>query len=213
MEREWLVPILRIDSVDEPLASDVRASWAAAHLVARTQFVGALPSLPEGQELGRELIAAALAGLSAQGVARDAQLALSAATTGTELRALLEAANEQMEQSPMPAGTWPVLIEVLGEELLSTLVGVSVASVRRYAQGQRATPGAVAQRLHFLALIVADLSGAYNDYGVRRWFIRARQQLDGASPSELLAPGFDPDGPEARRVRDLAASLVASGAA
>lgn len=207
------MPSLQIDSVDEPLASDVRASWAAVHLIARTQFVGALPSLPEGRGLGRELIRAALAGLSAQGVARDALLALDAANTSTDLRELLEAANEQMEQSPMPAGTWPVLIEVLGEKLLSTLVDVSAASLRRYAHGQRATPGPVAQRLHFLALLVADLSGAYNDYGTRRWFARPRYQLDGASPLELLEHGFDPDGPEASRVRQLAANLVAAGAA
>ncbi|MDX6257844.1 MAG: hypothetical protein QOJ11_4178 [Frankiales bacterium] len=204
---------LRIDSVAEPLASDVRAAWAAAHLVARAQYVGALPSLPAGQELGRPLLEAVLSGLAAHGVARDACLALRSARTGEEFRLLLEAANEQLEQSPIPAGTWPALCRALGEELLAGLVDVSAASLRRYSQGARTTPQLVAQRLHYLALLVADLSGAYNDYGVRRWFTRQRQQLGGLAPCELLAHGFDADGKPAQRVRELVDSLSAAGAA
>lgn len=205
--------MLRIASVDEPLASDPGAAWAAANLVARTQVVGALASLPEPQELGRRLLAEALDGLSVRGVARDARLALRTASTSGDFRAVVEAANDQVEQSPMPAGTWPVLLDVLGEDLLATLVHVSPASLRRYTGGQRTTPGPVAQRLHVVALLVADLSGAYNDYGIRRWFSRSRSTLDGASPLELLRGGFDPDGEPAGRVRALATSLRAAGAA
>lgn len=204
---------LRIDSVDEPLASDARASWAAAHLVARSQYVGALPSLPGSQVLNRSLLEAALCGLAAQGVARDAQLGLRTALSAAELRVLLEAAHDQLEQSPMPAGTWPVLLDVLGEELLAALVDVSQASLRRYSRGLRPTPGPVAHRLHFLALLVADLSGAYNEYGIRRWFARQRHQLGGVSPYELLVHGFDADGKEAQQVRELAESLLSAGAA
>lgn len=206
------MPTLQIESIDEPLASDARATQAAIHLLSRTQFVGILPSSIDSRDLGRELLRTALAGLSAQGVARDAYLALGTATTSTDLRHVLEAASEQMEQSPMPTGTWPVLLEVLGEDLLAMLLGTSTASVRRYRLGERATPGAIAQRLHFLALLVADLSGAYNDYGIRRWFTRPRAQLGGTSPLQLLQGGFDPDGQHAERVHDLVASLAAVGA-
>jgi hypothetical protein len=207
------MPELRIDSVAEPLASDVRASWSAAHLVARAQHVGALPSLADAQELGRPLLEAALSGLAAHGVARDACLALRTAATGEDFRLLLEAAHDQLEQSPIPAGTWPVLTRLLGEELLAGLVDVSAASLRRYSQGVRTTPEVVAQRLHFLALLVADLSGAYNEYGIRRWFARPRQQLGGRTPYELLEHGFDADGKPAQRVRELVDSLTAAGAA
>ena len=207
------MPALQIDSVEEPLASDAYASVLAAHLVARSQFVGALPSLVGGQELGRPLLGAALAGLSAHGVARDAHLALASARTSQDFRRVLTAANEQMEHSPMPRGTWPVVLEVLGDDLLGTLLGTSAASMRRYKDGQRTTPGPVADRLHFLALLLADLAGAYNDYGIRRWFVRPRQQLDGRSPRDVLGPGFDPHGPDAARVRALVDALQASGAA
>ncbi len=207
------MPHLRIESVSEPLASDVRAAWAAAHLVARAQYVGALPTLPEGQVLGRALLEAVLSGLAAHGVARDACLALRGAASGEDFRVLLEAAHDQLEHSPIPAGTWPVLLQVLGEELLSALVDVSAASLRRYSHGVRTTPELVAERLHFVALLVADLSGAYNEYGIRRWFARQRQQLGGRSPYELLAHGFDAEGKSAQRVRDLVDSLAAAGAA
>lgn len=207
------MPALRISAVEEPLASDAFVSLVAAHLIARTQYVGALPSLTEGQELGRALIGSALAGLSERGVARDAHLALATARTSQDFLAILQAANEQMEHSPMPAGTWPVVLEVLGEDLLATLLDVSPASIRRYRDGQRPTPGPVAHRLHFVALLLADLAGAYNDYGVRRWFTRVRQQLDQASPLELLQGGFDPEGSEACRVKTLVDALVSAGAA
>ena len=207
------MPELRIESVAEPLASDVRASWSAAHLIARAQHVGALPSLPRAQELGRPLLEAALSGLAAHGVARDACLALRTAVTAEEFRSLVDAAHDQLEQSPIPAGTWPVLTQLLGEELLAALVDVSAASLRRYSQGVRTTPELVAQRLHFLALLIADLSGAYNSYGIRRWFARARQQLGGLSPYDLLVRGFDVDGKPAQRVRELVDSLAAAGAA
>jgi hypothetical protein len=106
-----------------------------------------------------------------------------------------------------------VLTRLLGEELLAGLVDVSAASLRRYSQGVRTTPEVVAQRLHFLALLVADLSGAYNEYGIRRWFARPRQQLGGRTPYELLEHGFDADGKPAQRVRELVDSLTAAGAA
>lgn len=113
-------------------------------------------------------------------------------------------------ESPVPATEWPALQEVLGAELLATLVGTSASSVRRYLAGARATPDAVAVRLHFLALVVADLAGAYNDIGVRRWFGRPRKRLGGSSPAQLLRGDWWPDDDGPNRVRELAASSTGS---
>jgi len=94
------------------------------------------------------------------------------------------------------------------------LLGVSASSIRRYHVGDRATPQHVAERLHFLALLIADLAGSYNDYGIRRWFTRPRTALANRRPIDLLvAPTFDPDGDDANSLQALAASLTASGAA
>ena len=112
----------------------------------------------------------------------------------------------------MPDSEWAPLTQALGEELLAQLVGISSSSLRRYAAHARATPDDVAGRLHFLALLVADLAGGYNDYGVRRWFTRSRAALGGQAPRDLLGPGFDPEGADAARLRDLAAGLLGAGA-
>jgi hypothetical protein len=70
----------------------------------------------------------------------------------------------------------------------------------------------VAARLHFLANVVGDLAGAYNEMGIRRWFERPRTLLGGRSPAQLLTDGWTPEDPRAKKVRDLARSLTGSPA-
>ena len=114
------------------------------------------------------------------------------------------------DQSPVPKQEWRALQDVLGLELLARLLGISLSSARRYISGSRSTPDGVAARRHFLAFVVGDLAGAYNDIGIRRWFDRPRERLDGSSPAQALGEGWSPidDGP--RRVRDLARALASS---
>jgi hypothetical protein len=124
----------------------------------------------------------------------------------------LERLNAALEESPVPEFEWGRLIEVLGIELLARLLGISVVSIRRYKTRSRATPDQAAARLHFLSLIVGDLSGAYNEIGIRQWFDRKRAQLGERSPAELLKGRWAPDQKPALQVRDLAYALVASPA-
>jgi hypothetical protein len=128
----------------------------------------------------------------------------------TPLAAAVDQINDQIEMSPQPAGEWAPVTRTLGEELLASLIGVSTSSVRRYAAGARATPQDVAERLHYLALLLADLAGSYNDFGMRRWFTRPRSQLGGRAPAELLGD-FDPDGPDPAAAARLASTLVGAG--
>lgn len=114
---------------------------------------------------------------------------------------------EALEDSAAPAAEWPAMRAVFGDEMLGVLLEVSPASLRRYAGAERATPQPVAERLHWLALVVADLAGAYNDFGMRRWFERPRSQLDGKSPRQLLGRRWSIDGEAATRVRALASVL------
>lgn len=120
--------------------------------------------------------------------------------------------DQELGNFPLPTQEWPTLRGLLSDALLAHLCGISEVSLRRYAAGARPTPDAVAQRLHTLELIVADLRGAYNDYGIRRWFVRPRAQLGGHAPEDLLAAGWTPDSPEVQQIRELAGELTGSPA-
>jgi hypothetical protein len=120
--------------------------------------------------------------------------------------------NLALEESPVPEFEWNSLLDTLGLELLSRLLGISASSIRRYKAAARTTPDDVAERLHFLSLIVGDLSGAYNEICIRQWFERKRAQLDGRTPLDRLKAPWDPTQPGPQRVRDLARALVASPA-
>ena len=148
------------------------------------------------------------------GIARNIQLELGDDLTnsGPGLERILEHLNIALEESPVPEFEWNRLTEVLGLELLSRLLGISSSSVRRYRAAARTTPDDVADRLHFLSLIVGDLSGAYNEIGIRQWFARKRTQLDGRTPLDCLKARWKPVQPEPRLVQDLARALTASPA-
>lgn len=181
-------------------------AWLAARIVTRAEAMGLLhPPGVRRVDAGR--VAAALDAVAGHGVAR-VPVAVAAGELTVELLAEVDAA---LEESPMPETEWPALTEMLGEDALSELVGVSPSSVRRYRVGSRHTPDDVAARLHFVALVVADLAGSYNARGIRRWFGRPRPQLDGSAPIELMGGGWDPADEPVRRVAALAAALTGAG--
>jgi hypothetical protein len=125
-----------------------------------------------------------------------------------ELAILLRTLIAALEASPAPEFEWSGLARVLGDEQLASLLAVSPSSLKRYQSGERTTPDLVAARLHFLALVVGDLAGSYNDIGIRRWLTRKRSLLGGRSPEQLLAKNWDPEDADPRRVRELARELV-----
>lgn len=120
----------------------------------------------------------------------------------------VEKVSDALNESPAPSTEWAAVRETLGDALLAALVGVSDASLRRYASGDRETPQKVAERLHWVAMVVGDLAGSYNSFGIRRWFDRPRSQLGGMSPRLALGEGWGVDDPQAVKVRSLAEALV-----
>jgi len=129
-----------------------------------------------------------------------------------DVAALLRLVIAALEGSPVPKTEWPSLSRIFDSEQLGRLVGISLSSLRRYQSGDRDTPDAVAERLHCLALIVADLAGSYNDIGIRRWFERPRAALGGKAPAAFLKGEWDPESAGTQKVRALARSLVAFSA-
>ena len=148
------------------------------------------------------------------GIASAAAAALSNVEVPTheELAALLLTIVAALEASPVPEFEWAGVARVLDDEPLASLLGVSISSVKRYQSGERDTPDPIAARLHFLALVVGDLAGTYNDIGIRRWFMRKRTPLEGRAPAQLLAGEWDPNDAGPACVRQLARELVSLSA-
>ena len=148
--------------------------------------------------------------LKKAGVALSAvdQLNNVEAPTADELANLLELMIGALESSPVPKFEWGGLGRVFAVDDLAALLNVSPSSLKRYQSGERDTPDAVAARLHFLALLVGDLAGSYNDIGIRRWFHRKRTLLGDRAPAALLKGDWDPDEEGPQRVRQLARELT-----
>jgi hypothetical protein len=132
--------------------------------------------------------------------------------TAEELAGMLQIMIHALESSPIPKFEWAGLARVFAVEDLAALLNVSTSSLKRYQAAERATPDDVAARLHFLALVVGDLAGSYNDIGIRRWFHRKRAPLGDRTPASLLKGDWDPDEEGPARVRQLARELTSLSA-
>jgi uncharacterized protein (DUF2384 family) len=128
--------------------------------------------------------------------------------TAKNLAGMLRDSLTSLETSPLPQLEWTPMSALLGDELLSSLVAVSPTSLHRYRSGERPTPDRVAARLHFVALVVADLAGSYNDFGVRRWFERPRVALGDKTPKSILTDDWSPEDEAVVPVRELARALL-----
>jgi hypothetical protein len=199
---------IRIESVSDPFASPLPASLAS-RVLAFAAVAGLLDER-EVRSLDLKTWKHVLSRLRGAGLLRAAPLLAdpSSRSFSSELGQLYET----IQESPLPDHEWGAMRNILGDEMLAKLLGLSRQSILRYSSGKRATPQGIAERLHVLALVVSDLSGSYNEYGIRRWFERPRAQLRGRSPAALLKGDWRPDDDGVRQVRALAAALVGSGA-
>jgi hypothetical protein len=202
--------MIQIESVEAPFTSP-RLAFQAVTALGRADAMGLLPADEYIQTLDLISFRKAVRHILRAGIARNIQLDLTDAS-GSNLERTLEHLNLALEESPVPEFEWNRLAEVLGLELLGRLLGISASSIRRYRANARTTPDEVAERLHFISLVVGDLAGAYNEIGMRQWFERKRSQLDGRTPLDFLRGRWKPAQPGPRRVQDLARALVASPA-
>jgi hypothetical protein len=200
-------------SVSAP-AADARVGRLVFEASRRAEAMGLVDPLPAGRvdlETVRHL--ASRVGRAGIAASSAAHLNNVEPPTREELAGVLETMIAALEASPVPKFEWGGLGRVFDADDLASLLQVSASSLKRYQSGDRATPDAVAARLHFLALVVGDLAGAYNDIGIRRWFRRKRTQLDGRAPAALLKGDWDPDDEGPVLVRRLARELVTLSAA
>ncbi|HKD06730.1 MAG TPA: hypothetical protein VKB79_12585 [Bryobacteraceae bacterium] len=203
--------MIRIESAAIPFTTP-RVAFQAVQALGRADAMGLLPIEERIEILDLPSFRKAVRHIHRAGIARNFRLDLTG-LPDSDLQRALERLNLALEESPAPEFEWQRMGDALGLELLSRLLGVSAVSVRRYRANGRVTPDDVAERLHFLTLIVGDLAGAYNEFGIRQWFARKRAQLDGRAPMDLLKGRWKPAEPGPVQVQQLARALVTSPAA
>jgi hypothetical protein len=205
--------LIRVRSVSPPLDRPALAG-PAVRLVRHADAVGLLPRDEAVDRLDMTLVRRIAAEASAAGIGQDAAIGLLGRPgTDARLASLMTSLDAAMAASPLPERELAELSSVFDLDTLARLAGSSAVSLRRYLSGARRAPDALAERLHWLALVVGDLRGAYNDVGVRRWFERTRSALDGRAPRAIVTGDWDPSDPDVERVRELASSLAGVGAA
>jgi hypothetical protein len=205
--------VIRLRSVAEPFESapsDVVRE--AMEVIVLAESMGLLEEDETVERLDLASVRRVARAAGAAGIATVPGAALATRLGPNDLRSALQELRGALEDSPAPAHEWAVLVRLFGPEILARLVSISPASLRRYVSRSRPTPDPVAARVHFLARVVADLKGAYNDIGIRRWFQRRRTALRGRSPAQVLTGAWDPDSPNVGSVMDLARSLASSSA-
>lgn len=207
---------IQIDTVSAPLVNH-RLHERLLALLTRASAMGVLAGAAITQ-IDAATVQQVLAALQRQGLIGAAPVALAPllkdgpakldAATAERMADSVDRLVAVLDDSPAPASEWAPMRAVFGDEVLGDLLGIAPASLRRYAAAERATPQATAERLHWVAMVVSDLAGSYNDFGMRRWFERPRTQLGGKSPRALLGPKWTPDAKAALQVRALAAVLT-----
>ena len=199
--------MIQIESTRDPFTSPQLAFQAVVAL-GRADAMGLLPADERIDRLDLPSLRRAVRHIQNAGIARAIHLGPG---NGSLERSLVNL-NTALEESPVPQFEWSRLTEILGLDLLGQLLGISPSSVRRYKAAARTTPDAIAERLHFLSLVVGDLGGAYNEIGIRQWFGRKRSQLGGRAPSDLLKGSWNISQTGPQQVRALGQALLASPA-
>jgi hypothetical protein len=187
------------------------AGESALDLVHVARAMGLAPE-PLPPRLDLALVRQIATAAADAGIGRDAAIALCRDPLPmTRVPALIGQLTDNLRVSPLPRQELERLSETLDLDTIGRIVGTSPVSLRRYLSGSREAPDDVAARIHWLALTVSDLLGAYNEIGVRRWFDRSRSALDGRSPTQVLTPGWDPDDPGPVAIQTLASALTTPG--
>jgi uncharacterized protein (DUF2384 family) len=196
-DRMRTVAIVHLESDVSALPLDAARAGVLATRLA--ELMGVFDR-PAAGRIDRRMVGLAIASAAQAGLAEQVAARPDAAEPGERtVLAFLEA----LRSSPRPAGEITRLARIFGFPGLAGLVGASEPSLRRYAAATRPAPDPVAERVHFLAQLVAILRGSFNEFGIRRWFERPHPALENRAPRLLVRADPAESGPQAT----LAAAL------
>jgi hypothetical protein len=213
----WSMEALQIASIEKPIDNPL-VLRALMPVINRAWAMGVpLPGKGRPFALSLRTLKIILENAARSGIGRDIGAYIKAAPqvlerNPEEAARLFSELSRAIEESPAPAIEWAPMRKLFGDEELESLLGTSRQSIVRYAKGERSTPDDIADRLHWLTMMVSDLAGAYNEFGIRRWFHRPRSALDGRNPLQSLGKTWSSDSESAKKVRALAVALSDIGA-
>ena len=213
MGYNWIVIELQIESVEKPFDDPVLAR-RTAHLIGRADAMGLLKDVERIDRLDGRTLKKVVKSIEKAGIGAATAPALQKLIEGSgkieEIIGEINRLSLLLDESPTPEHEWPELIHLLGTDLLSELLGLSVSSIRRYGALQRRTPAEIVDRLHYVALLVGDLRAGYNEFGIRRWFVRPRTFLGDRSVLQALKKHWKPDDPVPQAIREDARWLLST---
>lgn len=204
--------MLQLRSARHPFVT-TRLAFKAARVLAVAESMGLWSVDEPVVELDASTFRAAIEAAARAGVASKASFEFGQEMDASleELERFLDRVYGDLHGSPVPECELPVLERLFGVDDLADLLSVGASTLRRYLRQERDVPEAVADRIHFLALVLSDLAGSYNERGLRRWFDRARPQLAEKTPRMLLQGDWSPNDANPQLIAALASEL--SGAA
>lgn len=195
---------MTVQLVSEPQIAGLDGARAGVLATRLAELMGIFER-PAGVRIDRALVGSVIRAAADAGLADQVAVRSDAREPGKETTiAFLDA----LQNSPRPSEETGRLAAIFGYPQLGHLVGASEPSLRRYAAGERQPADAIAQRIHFLALLVAIIRGSFNEFGIRRWFERPHPALGGRVPADLLSTAIDPADPDARAIFAAAAHLL-----
>jgi len=204
----WIMSKIQKSSTSSPLDSQV--VMAAIDFILKAEAMGLLDEQVDTLNLNLDAIIFVAKKVASEGLGRKVVIDPERwrEYSSTDLRMRLNELSSILEDSPLPEREWSRVKELLQEDLMTGMLHISEPSLRRYAQGERQCSDNVSNKLHWLALVLGDLLGSYNEIGARNWFLRPRKSFGGKTPFQMLsARDWNPDDAGPIKIREFVKSL------
>jgi transcriptional regulator with XRE-family HTH domain len=204
----WIMPKIQKPSTNNPL--DKKVVVAAIDFIIKAESMGLLEAPVDTLNLNLDIIIDVAKKVVEEGLGR--KIVIDPARwyeyESNDLCVKLKSLSDILEHSPVPEKEWPKVREVISEKLLADMLHISDQSLKRYEQGNRQASDQVYAKLHWIALLLGDLLGSYNEMGARNWFLRTRKSFKGKTPFQILSEkDWSPDDENPRKIKDFVKSL------
>ncbi|PZM83453.1 MAG: hypothetical protein DKT66_09880 [Candidatus Melainabacteria bacterium] len=189
-----------------------RLAFLAITLAVGMKTIGLLPRDFETLKLDMPVLQSMLAILKENGLNVVFSIRDLPDFSPNEMVSAIEEVLKDFSRTPFPSLEFQSAVDYLGLPLLANLLGCEEFKLNEVRTKKVEFPPELQEKLHFVILIIAALSGTYRSVGMREWFNRKRSKLGDRSPADILHGNWSPLDHDAKRVGQLAWDLVGLGA-